>query len=769
MDWAFDDLLMGDFQISPSPPNSMSQESSSITIDNKDDVVLANEESASTKGEDNEPTSQTVTNSTSILAPNEASCNRESSSPDYVSELHQLLSEEDDEEGHNNLETENKAQLQCKQQSIHPNQDIVEHSFPIPLTNGKIARTDDMINFENVNSVIGSPFLPLLLSPPPAYKDDVCEISINDPSILSKTATSNINMAISKVASIDKYIHPVMSVQKTPLPSQVSGASIGGNATISVGDTFLTISTSSVMSTLLPAPPPLSQSSPHPIFPTLPFSITRLPGAIASSTTIKPTKSASNGFSFLPLTPVTVPSVSTANSSNNSPLLLQALAPQTNVNNVSIIPSPQQSRCSITPMTSFSADTDTERDSDMKRLKSQTFLSSINERLWPNNTEKVLLEKETIKTVQVSSTPLSVEPQNPLQLSSLLPFNISLPVIPIKSSLKDSVSRESSTFTSSDSLKILPVITVNTGPPTGNDVRIKTNNKYRDGNSKKENERDPNFEAASILAKSLEALQNSAKPQPGESSADLMNALTLSILPVQDDLIDRQQPPSTTCAPTPSSDLSLYGRNFVSGTQYLANNIYTNTVSAKCPSSVLSTELGNAGTISIRPIWKEDISIGVENNSKTAWDSAVVAQLGTLKPCAPPPSVLQGTAKNNDMTKSLVPPNTSVELPPHTPITQPAINLPAVASPPQCSSSLTPPATPTMFQSSALLNEDKTCSVPLSPQQPFLLSSTILPPPPYPSTSGSCNNTIGYNKTSSSSPHGAKNAAAMSEADSGVS
>ena len=773
MDWGFDDILMGDFQIPPSPSISISQENLPNSRANKDEEGIFSDTFVSddpmTDRDNNERHSPA---STSIpkLSTSEPAQNLENESPDYVSELHQLLSEEDNDfENHMNVSTERNSQVALKSQSIIQNIDGKDTPFSIHLMSEKGSdRIENFPHFEIASNsrAESSSALPLLLSPPPAYRDDICELPFTASTTLSDFSILDVPN------TTDTSTHSVLGVKKTPLQSQHSVSLLGSNTTISVGDTFLTISPASVASSPLTLKPSNSSSSnSQKLLQSLPFSITRLPQNILHSTTIKPAKSSSNSFSLLPITPpLTVFSTSTSSSSsNNSPLLLKALTPRNiETNTVTSVPSSPLSRCSITPITSsYSTEpTETESGSNIKALKSQSSLSCRQDPQWQNNVDlKDFVPGNERHGRQVISAPPSIEAPSTMQTNALKSMDISLPTLQPGANVKRTKYAPSNDPDSPNRLKDLPSAYTSTKSnplSLANDSKLDVTNDFKCGTEKKET--DQNFEAANKLAQSLEALQNSAMLQPGESSVELMNALSLSILPIHsmaEEVNNRQHPSlstlqpsdcttlrqstSSTLVPISSSDLSLCSNNNFIENLYPLSNINYNSNSAKCPLNILTsevTETTSGSTISIRPIWKEATSVGeCINDRKSAWDSAVVAQLGTLRPCTPPPTTLKSIAKSS------APKGISASLLPPPPI------------------SLTPPLPPTRFQSNPLLNDDGSCSVPSSPQQPVGISCTILPPPPYSSALVASSGSFAPGKSSS---YASATPTAMSEADSGV-
>ena len=776
MDWGLDDILMSDFQIPHSPTNSIPQEGLSDSNDNKDDAIFPKDPGLDVSMPTNQNTQLSPLGSTPMSKPSLSSgplSNVENESPDYVSELHQLLSEQDGEVENTMRVSNTTSRKDSRTTTIDKN----ETSFSMILMDNRGAGIENVKPFGNGASRIDSSVLPLLLSPPPAYKDDVSELSF--------TVSPSVSDAVSTDMSTENSIHPAMSGPKFQLPSRMSGASHNYNTTISVGDTFLTISPATVATVPLTSKQNVRSDTSQTMFQSLPFSITRLP---VPSTTMKPAKYSSNSFSFLPITPMTSPCMlSTATSTTNSPLLLQALAPRTTVNSASFVPPSPLSRCSITPiLPNFLSDTESESVIDIKRLKSQPSLIFATESAWKRKVEFRGNTKDERKENRVFSAPSSVESQSLIPISSEKPLNVSLPTFPLSENINIS---SNGTLYSSNTDSMMPLISL---PPayvhTENNqllTNVDPERKSTDDNDKEE--KDQNFEAASKLAHSLEALQNSAMPQPGESSADLMNALSLSILPIQDDLSNRQLQPGIsefqtfdssalieqsspiTYGPTGfSSDLSLTSNTNFMGKQHSSTTINSNPISTKCPLSILSAENGTGSTISIRPIWKEKspVSIGSTIN-KSAWDSAVVAQLGTLKPCAPPPSALRINIK----------PSTSQNLPLPAILTSPQLaNTSVGASVSACepnisqfSVALVTPVLSTNLESTTLQNEDGPCNFPCSPPHPLGITSAILPPPPYSCASLSFNNIWTSGKSAfSPSQHTSKMPASISEVDSGV-
>ena len=173
MDWGLDDLLMSDFQIPSSL--SMTQQENHLQQENtnhiKDDIqyndgTTGSNSFLSENGDENSP--PTTSNSLPRLPSSELSSNVDTDTPDYVSELHQLLSEEDGNmDSSSSSVVENRVQYSSKDQ-----QGCSNVAFNIS-GNGK---EEEVRCLEYSNGRIDYPIVPLLLSPPPAYKDEVCEL-----------------------------------------------------------------------------------------------------------------------------------------------------------------------------------------------------------------------------------------------------------------------------------------------------------------------------------------------------------------------------------------------------------------------------------------------------------------------------------------------------------------------------------------------------------------------------------------------------------------
>ena len=770
MDWALDDILMGDFQIPPSPPIQISQESLPNSSDNKDDGMFTGDPGSdpSMLIHGNESTSPRQSASTSKFSA--GSSNIRNDEPDYVSELHQLLSEEDESQMENGM-------LACESITHHfssnqqPGNVLFENNqkeVDNILNDNNESEIETTTNVVNRNPSMEPSSLPLLLSPPPAYRDEVGDLSfIISPTYAMESQSNNTSNII------DRSIHPdlsrhslAFSKQHLPVPPQTF------NTTISVGDTFLTISPASV------ATSPLTSSTAFPSGNTkrgahsLPFSVTRLPGGtILHSTSIKPAKSSSNSFSFLPITPVTASTISTTTTTTSSPLLLKALTPTRTLDN-SFISSP----LSITPIsTPFHTDSIGENGSQIKRFRSQSTLSLIQDPVWKKDDDFKDGITNKMSENQVLSAPPSVETSfTSVHQNSKTSSNISLPINSIRNDLKLSSNAQGFDAESLKSMISLPpaLMSMNCKQQLSNN--LKPQELISDEN--KDGGKDPNFEAASKLAESLEALQNSAIPQAGESSVDLMNALSLSILPVQEDMNFNQasafrpvDPNALTrqnisYGPLVSSDLSLSSIKSMGNSNSTAI-LSSNSTATKCPLNILSGNNIDGSTISIRPIWKENETISCEKRvSKTAWDSAVVAQLGTLTPCAPPLITNQDSIKPS-ISKSI----SAAILPPPPMIT----NVSVGSAMSKCKSNqinvsltLTSPILPLKYESVSLQNEFSSMS---SSRQQISAHSMLLPPPPYPNSSLSSSNSIVSSRPSFSAiPQTLRVPAAMSEADSGV-
>ena len=769
MDWALDDILMGDFQIPPSPPIQISQEPFSNSSDNKDEGMFIGESGSnpSMPIHGNESTSLPQTAST--CKPSSGSSNIGNDEPDYVSELHQLLSEEDESQMENSM-------LGCESISHHftsnePPRNVTYEDNQTEvddiLKGGNETEVESATSVVHKNPSIESSSLPLLLSPPPAYRDEIGDLSF----IISPTYAMESQSTITS-NTIDRSIHSDLSrhgvsYSKHPLPVPPQNF----NTTISVGDTFLTISPASVATSPLTSNTAFSSSNTKKVVPPLPFSVTRLPGGtILHSTTIKPAKSSSNSFSFLPITPLTASTISTTTTTTNSPLLLKALTPTRTLDN-NFVSSP----LSITPIsTPFNTDTIGESGSQIKRFRSQSTLSFVQDPVWKKDDDFKDVVQNKMNENQVLSAPPSVETScTNVHHNSKLPSNISLPINSIRNDLSES--GNAPVFDSEINLKSIislppALMSTNCGQQLLNDLKPQKLPIEED----KVGDKDPNFEAASKLAESFEALQNSATPQAGESSVDLMNALSLSILPVHEDFHPtsafRPIDPNTltrqniSYGPLVSSDMSLSSNKSMGNSNSTAI-LASNSIASKCTLNILSENNLDGSTISIRPIWKEKEIISSEKSvSKTAWDSAVVAQLGTLTPCAPPPISSQGAIKSS-ISKNI----SAAIIPPPPLMTNVSVGLPTTkckSNQSQVSLTLTSPVLPINYESASLQNELSCLS---SSRQPLSASSMLLPPPPYPSSSlPSSNSNVPSRSTFSTIPQTLRVPAAMSEADSGV-
>ena len=769
MDWGLDDLLMSDFQIPSSL--SMTQQENHLQQENtnhiKDDIqyndgTTGSNSFLSENGDENNP--PTSSNSLPSLPSAELSSNVDTDTPDYVSELHQLLSQEDGnmDSGSSSV-VGNRVQYSSKDQQECSN-------VAINISGNR--KEEEVRCLEYSNGRIDYPIVPLLLSPPPAYKDEVCEL----PYIFSskKNSTSlkssdNTNAITDRGSSSMNGAHK--STTSTMPNSSFEPSKFSGNTTISMGDTFLTISPASIASSPLPQRPSKTSQT---AFKSLPISITRLPGNILHSTTIKPARSSSNSFSFLPITPVTVSAPSADNKSsisNNSPLLLKALTPTTVERGMTSIPQSTLSQCSITPITSFSNEPEKGTGTVIKRLKSEASTSYSNtESLWQNamaDRSGFLIRKTNDCSFLSTEAPLtsSSEANITLQPRVQTPSKNAI-TIPMSTfgGLKMETSNNVSSISKTDSVNVMIALPPAYSTTSKNNLALSSNSESMDnagndsaaGNYVKET--DQNFEAANTLAKSLEALQNSAKPQPGESSVDLMNALSLSILPLEDDMNNRY--PNHNFSIPQFFDSSALGQttNTVSSSEksLLCSNrlmgnfqrpISMNSIeSIKCPLDIMPAEISNGSTITIRPISNGGVIADNEHDKhRSEWDSAVVAKLGQLKPCTPPP------------------PNSANIISTHTIFKQSSTNpIPLI------SEALLSTFNPTLKVKSAILEGDEgaKCPVPMSPSSGN--PSSIQPPPPYHSGSTPLNSSVAHIRSSFSFQHASKTPAAMSEADSGV-
>ena len=758
MDWGLDDLLMSDFQIPSSL--SMTQQENHLQQENtnhiKDDIqyndgTTGSNSFLSENGNENSP--PTTSNSLPRLPSSELSSNVDTDTPDYVSELHQLLSEEDGNmDSSSSSVVENRVQYSSKDQ-----QGCSNVAFNIS-GNGK---EEEVRCLEYSNGRIDYPIVPLLLSPPPAYKDEVCEL----PYIFSSKKNNTSLKSSDKSNAITDRVNSSMNGVHKTTTSTIPNSSFEPSKTISMGDTFLTISPASIASSPLPSRPSKTSQT---AFKSLPISITRLPGNILHSTTIKPARSSSNSFSFLPITPVTVSAPSVDNKSsvrNNSPLLLKALTPTTVERCMTSIPQSTLSQCSITPITSFSNDLQKEAGTVIKRLKSEASISySNNESLWQNamaDKSGFLIRKTNDGSILSAKAPLesSSEANITLQPRVQTPSTNAIP-IPMSTfgGLKLETSNNVSSISKTDSVNVMIALPPAYSTTTKNNLALLSHSESIDnaaGNYIKE--KDQNFEAANTLAKSLEALQNSAKPQPGESSVDLMNALSLSILPLEDDLNNRY--PNHNFSIPQFFESSALGQttNTVSSSEksLLCSNrlmdncqrpISMNSLeSTKCPLDIMPEDISNGSTITIRPILNGGIIADNEHDkNRSEWDSAVVAKLGQLKPCTPPPNSAKIISTHAIFKHSSTNPIPFIS----------EASLSAV--------------NPTVKVKSAILEIDEgaKCPVPMSPSS--VSHSSIHAPPPYPSGSTPLNSSVSHIRSSFSFQHASKTPGAMSEADSGV-
>ena len=767
MDWGLDDLLMSDFQIPSSL--SMTQQENHSQQENtnhiKDDIqyndgTTGSNSFLSENGNENNP--PTTSNLLPRLPSSELSSNVDTDTPDYVSELHQLLSQEDgDMDSSSPSVVESRVQYSSKDQQGSSNA-----AFNISGN----SKEEEVRCIEYSNGRIDYPIVPLLLSPPPAYKDEVCEL----PYIFSSKKNSNPLKSSDKSNALTDRDSSSMNGAHKSTTSTIPNSSFepskfSGNTTISMGDTFLTISPASIASSPLPSRPSKTSQT---AFKSLPISITRLPGNILHSTTIKPARSSCNSFSFLPITPVTVSAPSADNRttvSNNSPLLLKALTPTTVNKCITSIPQSTLSQCSITPITSFSNELEKEAGTVIKRLRSEASISySNNESLWQNavaDKSRILIKKTNDGSLLSAKAPLESSSEANITLQARVQTPSKNPItIPMSTfeGLKLETSNNVSPISKTDSVNLMIALPPAYSTTTKNNLAVLSNSEPMDnagndsaaGNYTKET--DQNFEAANTLAKSLEALQNSAKPQPGESSVDLMNALSLSILPLEDDLSNRY--PNHNFSIPQLFDSSALGQttNTVSSSEksLLCSNrlmdnfqrpITMNSIeSTKCPLDVMPGDISNGSTITIRPILNGGINDNEHDKNRSEWDSAVVAKLGQLKPCTPPP-------------------NSSKIISTHTVFKHSSTNtLPFISKAPLST------FIPTVKVKSAILEGDEgaKCPVPMSPSS--VNPTSIHPPPPYPSGSTPLNSSVSHIRSSFSFQHASKTPAAMSEADSGV-
>ena len=762
MDWALDDILMGEFQIPPSPSMQISEESMPNSCDTKNDETYPGNSGSNPSHIIQENDSTNLPETTSSSNSSAGQMNSENDERDYVSELHQLLSEEDDSHLENGRFNYDDASHFSS--NNHSGNILQDDSHKEACTDDKIEKETEVeavTGIANRSLSVETTTLPLLLSPPPAYKDEVGDLSF----IISKNNGME-SLSSSKANFINKNIHSEISKYNISLSKQpILIPPHNLNKTIAVGDTYLTISPASVATTPLTSKTAFSTGITKKDAQPLPFSMTRLPGGtILHSTTIKPAKSSSNSFSFLPITPLTTAStISTKTSTTHSPLLLKALTPpRTLESSFTSFP------LSITPISApFSTDLVGEGGSQTKRFRSQSTLSFTHEPIWKKDDDLKDVISNKFNENQVLSAPASVETLSSNMHQNSQPMsNLSLPVHTIGHNINSSNDTSSFDTESSKSLISLPptLLSTNSNQQLSNELRALKNDDFMV-------EKDQSYEAASKLAESLAALQNSAIPQAGESSVDLMNALSLSILPIPED-INRHQTSAfrpvdpnalirqdISCGPLVSSDLSLSSNKFMGNSNSEAI-LSSNSTSSNRPLSILSGNNIDGSTISIRPIWKEsEILSSDKSSSRTAWDSAVVAQLGTLTPCAPPPIASLGASKSSISNTFPV----GVLPPPSKPLVAPPMSV-GNFDPSQTSESLTSNVLPIKHESISIQNELGSISA-SRPQSG--LSSILLPPPPYPSSPFSS-----YSVASKSSfpanPQTPRAAAAMSEADSGV-
>ena len=763
MDWALDDILMGEFQIPPSPQIQISHESMLNSSDTNDGEIFSGNSGFDPHHTVHDNGSVLVSETNSASKPSDEQCHPGNDEPDYVSELHQLLAEDDSHIESNMLAFESTPNMSASNQSGIP----ASQNNQVELANTLKAGNENEIHagpsISNRNLTIESSNLPLLLSPPPAYKDEIGDLSFIIPSGHAMESQSAPRPTI-----LDSNIHTELSSSHISLPKQpILGLHNSFNKTISVGDSFLTISPASVATNPLTSTAAFPSVSTKKNVQSLPFSVTRLPGGtILHSTTIKPAKSSSNSFSFLPITPVTASPISATTTTTNSPLLLKALTPTKTLDN-SFVSSPLSITPIAAPLTSDSID---ESGSQAKRFRSQSTLSFMHETNWKKKEDFKDVTENQLNGSHVLSAPASVETSScDLHSNSKQMSNLSLPINASEHDLALSNKSQSLGFESLKPIISLPPSLISTigNQQISND--LKAQKLQKDENSE---EKEQHYEAASKLAASFEALQSSATPQAGESSVDLMNALSLSILPVQEENTLHQTSafrpvdPNTlirqnvSYGPQVSSDLSL-SSNKLMGTLNSTAIMSSNSASIKCPENILSGNNSDGSTISIRPIWKGGETTNSENNkSKTAWDSAVVAQLGTLTPCAPPPLTNPGAIKSS-ISKSI---STTI-LPPPPKMTRVSIGSPLSKSSTNQTTgteNITSPVAPMMYDSISLQNELASLS---SSRQQLGPSSILLPPPPYPSSSSSL---VVSKPSFSTTPQTLRVPTAMSEADSGV-
>ena len=501
MDWGLDDLLMSDFQIPSSL--SMTQQENHLQQENtnhiKDDIqyndgTTGSNSFLSENGNENSP--PTTSNSLPRLPSSELSSNVDTDTPDYVSELHQLLSEEDGNmDSSSSSVVENRVQYSSKDQ-----QGCSNVAFNIS-GNGK---EEEVRCLEYSNGRIDYPIVPLLLSPPPAYKDEVCEL----PYIFSSKKNNTSLKSSDKSNAITDRVNSSMNGVHKTTTSTIPNSSFEPSKTISMGDTFLTISPASIASSPLPSRPSKTSQT---AFKSLPISITRLPGNILHSTTIKPARSSSNSFSFLPITPVTVSAPSVDNKSsvrNNSPLLLKALTPTTVERCMTSIPQSTLSQCSITPITSFSNDLQKEAGTVIKRLKSEASISySNNESLWQNamaDKSGFLIRKTNDGSILSAKAPLesSSEANITLQPRVQTPSTNAIP-IPMSTfgGLKLETSNNVSSISKTDSVNVMIALPPAYSTTTKNNLALLSHSESIDnaaGNYIKES--DQNFEAKTCVA-----------------------------------------------------------------------------------------------------------------------------------------------------------------------------------------------------------------------------------------------------------------------------
>ena len=178
MDWALDDILMGEFQIPPSPSMQISEESMPNSCDTKNDEIYAGNSGSNPSHITQENDSMNLPETTSSSNSSAGQMNSENDEHDYVSELHQLLSEEDDSHlGNGKFNCDDASQFSSNNHSGNILQDTCHKEACTDSKIEKETEVEAVTGISNRNVSNEATTLPLLLSPPPAYKDEVGDLS----------------------------------------------------------------------------------------------------------------------------------------------------------------------------------------------------------------------------------------------------------------------------------------------------------------------------------------------------------------------------------------------------------------------------------------------------------------------------------------------------------------------------------------------------------------------------------------------------------------